>query len=561
MDHGPGTSDRLTPLSPARVVWRGDQPVSIDYADIYHAADGPAEVQRVFIAPNRLAERFGEPGAPVFRIGELGFGTGLNFVTASERFLQHARSDRRLHFVSFEAHPLVATELSETSRRRQRDHALYDELARAYPPLVRGWHRRHLAAGRIVLSLFFGDALEGISDLSSRRCAPIDAWFLDGFAPDRNPALWSDAILSHVALLSGEATTLATFSVAGRVRRGLEAVGFAVERVAQLPFKRHTLRGEFRGAARPRPSVPALVTVVGAGLAGSATARALARWGIATRLVDRRIPARNSLRGAVMHPRLMTRGLEWRARSFAYAAHVLRSVPGVATSGALQFATDGYPTERLERAADVVRDADLGVTLVDESTASGIAGMPVAAPALHFRDGATVDLDAACNALIAGIEIEYAESSPTGDGPIVVCTGIAATEVRRYLRLISIEGQVDVLRIDGGPLVPIVGEGFVAPLGAGAYAAGATYEHRAWDIPRATAFNRERVERFLARIGSRARVKSLSGIMRGVRAVTPDRLPVISRAPDTEDADAWLNLGHGSAGTITAPLGAECIAA
>src|SRR5262249_20047672 len=147
--------------------------------------------------------------------------------------------------------------------RRRSDLPIYAELARAYPPLLGGWHRRHLAGGRVTLSLFFGDAAAGLSDIVDRQRRPVDAWLLDGFAPDRNPELWSDAVWRAIADLSGDGTTLATFSAVGAVRRGLEGVGFAMRKIDQRPFKRHTLAGVFESRGLARPQQPASVSVVG----------------------------------------------------------------------------------------------------------------------------------------------------------------------------------------------------------------------------------------------------------------------------------------------------------
>src|SRR5690606_25964422 len=125
-----------------------------------------------------------------------------------------------------------------------------------------------------------------LADLAGRQRQPIDAWFLDGFAPDRNPELWEPALFQRIAALSAAGTRVATFTAAGRVRRALGEAGFAMSRVDQRPHKRESLAGTFaaRGLAAAAP--PPRVTVAGAGIAGAAVAAELAAAGVPVRLCD-----------------------------------------------------------------------------------------------------------------------------------------------------------------------------------------------------------------------------------------------------------------------------------
>jgi len=289
-----------TKLVPARLRWHDDQPFSDTYGDIYHAPDGADEVARVLLRPGAIPERLAR--ASRFRIGELGFGTGLNFIVAAEASLA---AGTPLHFVSFEVAPIAPADFDRMADRRARRHPLYAELARNYPPLIRGWHQRRLAGGKVCLTLFWGDAAEGIGELEALQRNPLDAWFLDGFAPDRNPELWSDPLFEAIARLSDSGTTVATFTSAGRVRRGLQRVGFAMRRVDQRPHKSESLAGTFAqqhagastgscaGQGLERVSAPRHAVVIGAGLAGASAARHLAEAGVRVTVHDPRPPARD----------------------------------------------------------------------------------------------------------------------------------------------------------------------------------------------------------------------------------------------------------------------------
>ena len=251
-------------MIPARLRWVGDQPFSQQFGDIYHAPDGVAEVQRVFVEPQHLIERL-TACRGTFTVGELGFGTALNFAVIAQRHLECSTPDARLHFISVEKHPIHQRDFAELAVRRRRTLPIYDELSRVYPPALAGWHRRHLAGGRITLSVFFGDGAAGLADIVDRQRLPVDAWLLDGFAPDRNPDLWRDELWRTIATLSGEGTTVATFSAVGAVRRALAAAGFAMRKVDQRPHKRHSLAGTFTAAPRVAFAPPRSVAVVGAG--------------------------------------------------------------------------------------------------------------------------------------------------------------------------------------------------------------------------------------------------------------------------------------------------------
>ena len=229
--------------------------------------------------PAAVAER-AATSSQTFTIAELGFGTGLNLVVAA------AATRARVHFVSFERHPLSRADVARALKPWRHDYPLVGPLVAAYPPPVRGWHRRFFESGRIQLSVFFGDVRDGLADLRRQQRRGVDAWFLDGFAPKRNPAMWRDALFADIAALCAPGATATTFSAAGDVRRRLAAHGFTVRRVDQRPHKRHSTAAVFAGTGRTFRA-PREALVVGAGLAGAATAQRLVAKGIGVALLDR----------------------------------------------------------------------------------------------------------------------------------------------------------------------------------------------------------------------------------------------------------------------------------
>jgi len=206
-------------LAAARVRWEGNQCFSLDSEDRYFSPDGVAEVARVFMAPVNLEKRFAA-ATDIFTCAELGFGTGLSAMTLAQRFCAVAPDTAHLHLISFERAPLSQRDMHAMSQRWQHQLPLYQDLLRLYPPGLSGWHRLHLCGGRVRLSLYFGEASDGLDDIRNRQKQPVDHWLLDGFAPTKNPSLWSPELLGKVGALATKGSTLATYSAVGRVRHG-----------------------------------------------------------------------------------------------------------------------------------------------------------------------------------------------------------------------------------------------------------------------------------------------------------------------------------------------------
>lgn len=206
-----------------KIAWRDGIPVSLQFDDpFFSLSDGLAETVHVFLAGNGLPERFRDG----FHIAETGFGTGLNFLAALASF-RACGCGGVLHFTSFEAFPMAPQD-QRTALARYPALPL-DALSAPQGPDYR-------------LTLIEGDA---------RRTLPLwagaaDAWFLDGFAPARNPEMWEAPLLAEVARHTRPNGSVATYTAAGAVRRALADAGFEVERVAGHGAKRHMTRGHLR---------------------------------------------------------------------------------------------------------------------------------------------------------------------------------------------------------------------------------------------------------------------------------------------------------------------------
>lgn len=226
-------------ITPARLCFETDgTPRSILYGDVYHTrSGGPDQARHVFLAGNDLPQRW--QGKERFSILETGFGLGLNFLTTWANWKAGSAPCQQLHFFSVEKHPLTTSDLLTAQAQWPEFAELAAQLRKLWPPLEPGRHQIALEEGRILLELVWGDANEALAELDNR----FDAFYLDGFSPDKNPDLWSVSLFRQLARLSACHASFATWSVAGIVRRGLSEVGFQVEKRPGFAGKRHMLVG------------------------------------------------------------------------------------------------------------------------------------------------------------------------------------------------------------------------------------------------------------------------------------------------------------------------------
>jgi tRNA 5-methylaminomethyl-2-thiouridine biosynthesis bifunctional protein len=237
-----------SPLVPAELAVADDgTPYSTLYDDVYHSAQGGlAQSRLVFLAGNDLPERW--KGTEHFVICETGFGLGLNFLAAWHAWGQ-SQASGRLHFVSVEKHPFRHDDLAELLAAHSELASLTGELLRQWPPLTPGVHPLHFDNGSVTLTLLFGDA----QALLSKVVAEVDAVCLDGFSPRKNPELWTPALLLTLTRLCRNQATLATWCVAGNVRRALEQAGWRLKRRPGFGGKREMLVGRLE--ERPVPAL------------------------------------------------------------------------------------------------------------------------------------------------------------------------------------------------------------------------------------------------------------------------------------------------------------------
>lgn len=227
----------------ANLEWINNQPYSIDFNDIYfNSENGLQETEYVFIEHNQLKQRFSQLENSHFTIIETGFGTGLNFLAVAAHWLALAPLSAQLHYIGIEKYPLKLADLNRAQNSWPQFLPITSELAQNYANIKAENNIFNLAEGHIQLSLQVDDVLDALAKTTSIA----DAWLLDGYAPAKNADMWSSEVFGHIAKCSKFGTTFATFTSAGAVKRGLQAVGFKVQKHAGFGKKREMLSGIFK---------------------------------------------------------------------------------------------------------------------------------------------------------------------------------------------------------------------------------------------------------------------------------------------------------------------------
>ena len=612
------------------------RPYSRVFDDVYFSdLSGLDETRYVFIEQNRLKERFAAlPADGRLVIGETGFGTGLNFLCAWQLFEAQAVAGARLHFISVEKYPLTAPDLKRALALWPELKPFADQLLAQYVAIHQGFQRLVLDNGRVTLTLLIGDALEQLPQLD----AQIDVWFLDGFAPAKNPDMWTAELFAELARLAAPDSTISTFTSTGWVRRLLNAAGFKMKRTPGIGHKWEILRGVFVGwpadvaapvAAKPWFARPPAhkgerrALVIGAGLAGCASAASLAARGWQVSVLERHADIAQEASGnpqGVLYLKLSAHGTalsQLIVSGFGHTRRVLEHLQrGVDWDGCgvLQLAFNAKEAERQAQLAAAF-PADL-LHMLEQSQAEARAGIALAHGGLFYPEGGWVHPPALCQwqATRPNIQLlthrdalelrKVDDQWQAWDGdtllasaPVVVLAG--AAEIKRFtqsadLPLKRIRGQITRLAqtIESQSLATVVcAEGYVAPARLGEHTLGASFNFNSDDLTPTTAEhlgNLQLLEEISSDLVTRLHADQLDAEQlqgrAAFRCTSPDYLPIVGPLADgqafnlayaalSKDArqvpdipcpwfeGLYVNSGHGSRGLITAPLSGELLAA
>lgn len=392
-------------------------PIASDFDDVYFSnQNGLAESEYVFIQHNRLPQRWLEYGENRFVIAETGFGTGLNFLALWRSFAefrgQHPDSTlTTLHFISTEKFPLSKADLEKALEQWPALSNYSQALVQQYPHLLPGCHRMVFGDYQIVLDLWFGDIQDTLPTMQSGPKGLVDAWFLDGFAPSKNPQMWSDTLFSNMARLSKPSASFATFTAAGLVKRGLKESGFEVNKVKGFGRKREMLMGSFSSSVTPRSHQrihyrsPAkidknsTIAIIGAGIAAANLAHRFCQLGYQTQLFSRKAEVADGASGnpqGGFYPQLNAQfniASQIQACAFSFASHYYKQLLADGYSfahswcGVLQLAFNDAVDKRQQKLLETRLWPESMLYPVNPKQASKLAQIPLAQGGLFIPDG------------------------------------------------------------------------------------------------------------------------------------------------------------------------------
>ena len=570
----------MLPLTPARLTLNADgTPWSTQYDDVYHTTKGAfPQARHVFLGGNGLPERW--RGKSRFVIVETGFGLGHNFLATWQAWRDDPDACERLHFISVEQHPFHAADLQRAHATSGAPGELSQQLLARWPMLLPGFHRLELDGGRVVLTLLFGEAAQ----LLPQCVASVDAIYLDGFAPTKNPEMWSPSVFSALAKLSRGGTTVATWSVSPSVLSGLAEAGFHAEKTRGFTGKHHMLVGEFRaqpGQTQPEKAptpnnVSNTALVIGAGLAGTGITERLAarKWHIT--LIDEQGSlaqgASGNFAGAFrpqpsrddnLMARVTRAGFSYELRDLASLAehgHAARW----SQCGVLHLARDAVQAGKQMQTVESQQPPEDFMQWLEADRASDISGRPCAFGGWWFPQGGWISPPSLCaahlaqatqypgahietrfNSRVARVEFMDKQWHALNDNDervasaahLILANAHDAHRLlgKQWLPLYSARGQVS--HIPAEQFIPletvICGSGYLTPAIDGLHALGATFVVNDPDTDLRHSEhveNLSKLDLMLPGSGNDINVSTLDG-RASLRPVTPDRLPHIGALP------------------------------
>jgi tRNA 5-methylaminomethyl-2-thiouridine biosynthesis bifunctional protein len=533
-------------LKTATIEWQDGTPFCNEFDDVYYRSQKPfvdnglKETEYLFIQQNQLQQRWEnlarqeQTDQQQFVIAETGFGTGLNFLSACDHWLKTAPKNWRLQFISTEIRPIRASDLKAIHSSWSVFSDLSKQLLDQYPVLTPGVHLVTLAEGRIQLMLLLGEAnqmLQSISQspqpfMASYEKKSVDAWFLDGFAPTKNPDMWSDEIFATIASLSTKETTLATFTCASKVRKGLINAGFDVQKIKGFGHKRESLKGRYTGQPKteaiasthwylnqsPIKKTQRNVVILGAGIAGCTAAAALAKKGFMVQIIDRYSSVANEGSGnlqAVVYPKLSRQNdalprINLTAMTLASRYYKPFWQQGLgAQCGVMLLPDSDHSRDNLQQIAERYTDHTDLVTAVDNPKIRAISGLSLKAQqGLFFPNLGWIPPRDFCQTLLeknnipllkANIEkierdqssnqwiLKDQQNSIIASAQTLVIAGAYESvnfEQTNFLPVNQLRGQVTHIPSDSDSeelKTIICGKGYIAPSTKGIISCGASY--------------------------------------------------------------------------------------
>ncbi|MCC2616763.1 bifunctional tRNA (5-methylaminomethyl-2-thiouridine)(34)-methyltransferase MnmD/FAD-dependent 5-carboxymethylaminomethyl-2-thiouridine(34) oxidoreductase MnmC [Aestuariibacter halophilus] len=582
------------PITPATIAFNEQgTPVAQQFDDVYFSNhDGLAETRHVFLTNNGLPERWQQWQHPRFTVAETGFGTGLNFLALWHAYRTFRREnpdgpDFSLHVFTTEKYPLTREDLKTALTAWPELACEANLLVDAYCLPLEGLHRMTFDQGKVILDLHLGDINDTLPQLAARPGGVIDAWFLDGFAPSKNPQMWQGCLYDNMARLARPGCTFATFTAAGFVKRALRDAGFEVEKRRGFGRKRDMLAGQWHG-----PSVPIKdktwfvradgnltdkqrVLIVGAGLAGANVAYSLSLRGIGADVVCREdsiAAGASGNRQGGFYPQLhgvASLASQWQASGFLHARRrydeVLKQGFDFAHDwcGVLQLAFSDTTLQRRKTLIDnnVWPTWLIRPTEADESTTLANVDLPY--PGLWIPLGGWIHPQQLVKALLdasaalapvavktahtvsalqrqdEGWRVSFNQAHDARYDQVILCEGadLRTHQTLAGLPLSAVRGQVEAIPANApyaALRTVLCHKGYMTPAYEGRMALGSTYVKQDPDCQfraQEAAHNIDLHQRVMAQTNWAQHLQHDDTGRAALRCSTPDRMPVAGQVP------------------------------
>ena len=495
-------------MKSARVVLKDGIPFNPEFDDIYFNADDPIG-QSEYVFNSVFDEIWSKKSE--FNVLETGFGAGLNFLCAFKRF---KNTDKFLNFVSIEKTPIAKDDLAKIYANFSELEDVSSKLLDAYPPLVRGFHRLNLSPN-VTLTLCFGDVDEVLDELSFIA----DAVFMDGFAPAKNEAMWSERVCAKIANLCAFGASVCTYSASGALKRALQNSGFEVNLLKGYGKKREMLRAKFAGERQARSEIwfsrfdpvsmaaPKSALVIGGGVAGCVCAFKLRERGLDVTIAEKRSDI--ALNGSGNHCGILMPLITkptvnlgcMHMNAFLQAARFYGQNLGaqeIEFCGATDYACEQKTLERFYEWREF--DADNGVfelKFEDEPYASAFIFNGAKACPRKMCKAASTGIKTLLNCEFTGFEMleggavraHFKDGRSIDADVLVLAIGSESMELfADYdIRLSSVRGQVTHIAPAVWTPAPFSAKGYVCPPAEGVQVIGATYDRNLFlDEPRSS---------------------------------------------------------------------------
>ena len=546
---------------------------------MYSSAKGAvAECNHVFIKGNNLNERFKNlEENSKFYIGEIGFGIGINFLTTCKSWLNHTKQNQVLEFYSFDKYLFRLRDFKKLNISCPDLKEYISELELSYPRNIQGVQKISLFDGRIILNLIIGEI--NSTQEYIKLMNKVDAWYLDGFSPSKNPDLWSKKLFKSIHKSCHEKTTFSTYTSSGLVKNNLTESGFNHNREEGFSEKRHMLKGNVDTQLKKNTS-NTKVAVIGSGIAGCILSYTLAKKGIEVDLYEK---SDNICSGASSHellvtyPRLSAHDTSFGSftlHSYIFATNFYERLKTDAwkRTGVIILNHDAASEKRQSSLLEKRADGEI-YRFIDHDEASDISGIDIKFNGLIYEDAGYILPEEMCKFLIESPKIKVFTSSHVKNitknketvnlnigkqefeyQNVCLCTGSDTSEIFDIDGIGIKRGQVTHIEsLDSISKIklPVCAKGYISPRVNNIHLVGSSYSDSV-DNDLSEDDHLYNLNNLKLVIDEEMNV--VSG-QTGHRAVSKDHMPVVGKKNGI-----FINTCHGSRASVTAPISAEIIA-